>query len=313
MKKNILVTGCPGFLGNYIKNYFLNNGYNVFSLGMKEDDSSSGHLIADISAGVPLLPDVAFDIIVHAAGKAHVIPKTQEEVDSFYKVNYDGVKNIVQAIDNLTVTPRSFVFISTVAVYGIDSGIQIDESMPLCPRSPYGESKKMAEEAINTWKTNALKSIVRLPLLAGKNPPGNLGRMIKAIKKGHYANIAGGNAKRSIVLAENVASFIPILSQNAGTFNLTDGYHPSVRELSCNISANLKKRVISNLNVPLPLARLLAFGGDVVQKVMKKNFPINSLVLNKMTSDLTFSDEKARTLLGWKPDKVLENISSIIE
>lgn len=64
-----------------------------------------------------------FDIVFHVAGKAHSVPKIQEEESVFYKVNFEGTKNLCNALEeNL---PVYFVFISTVAVYGKDFGENI--------------------------------------------------------------------------------------------------------------------------------------------------------------------------------------------
>jgi len=311
-EQNILITGYPGFLGNYIYRFFHNAGYNVYTLGLLNSDHSH-HLVTDISTEVPNIPDVEFDIVIHAAGKAHVVPKTEEEKNLFYKVNLEGTKNLIQSIDKLSTPPKSFIFVSTVAVYGLEEGELLDESTQLNPTTPYGESKKLAEKYINNWKTTTKKMIIRLPLLVGINPPGNLGKMISAIKKGYYFNIAGGKAKRSMVLAEDIAAYLPILAEYEGTYNLTDGYHPLFKELSSAIKSIIKNRKSSCLSIPFPLIKIFAFIGDFIQKITKKSFPVNSLVLKKMTSDLTFSDKKARKDLGWNPQKVLDELANIIE
>jgi GlcNAc-P-P-Und epimerase len=40
--------------------------------------------------------------------------------------------------------------------------------------------------------------------------------------------------------------------------------------------------------------------------------PINSRVLAKLTSTLTFSDERARSTLGWSPSPVLARVAELI-
>ena len=37
MKKKILITGCSGFIGNYLVKKFLNNGYEVFGISSKNN------------------------------------------------------------------------------------------------------------------------------------------------------------------------------------------------------------------------------------------------------------------------------------
>jgi nucleoside-diphosphate-sugar epimerase len=159
-----------------------------------------------------------------------------------------------------------------------------------------------AEMIIQEWckKNNVICAILRLPLIAGPNPPGNLKSMINGIKKGYYFNIAGGKAKKSMVLAEDVAKIIPVAARVGGIYNLTDGHHPSFSELSMLIAKQSGKS--TPFNIPMWLAKLMAKTGDLIGP----KAPVNSDKLIKITSDLTFDDSKARQYLGWKPISVLK-------
>jgi nucleoside-diphosphate-sugar epimerase len=145
--------------------------------------------------------------------------------------------------------------------------------------------------------------ILRLPLLVGENPPGNLGAMIKAIEKGYYFNIGGGKARKSMVLAEDVAAFIPKIATIGGTYNVTDGDHPTFFELSSAIAKQLQKS--TPMNMPLFVAKGIGFLGNF----LGNKAPINSQKLKKITADLTFDDSKAKAN-GWKSRGVLEWFAS---
>jgi nucleoside-diphosphate-sugar epimerase len=123
--------------------------------------------------------------------------------------------------------------------------------------------------------------------------------MINGIKKGYYFNIDGGKAKKSIVLATDVAQIIPVVAKIGGVYNLTDQYHPNFLELSQFIAQQLHKP--KPFNIPKWVAVLMAKAGDL----LGPNAPINSNKLIKITSDLTFDDTKARNLLNWKPTSVI--------
>ncbi len=301
--KNILITGASGFLGGIINNSLKESGNNIHSLGR----STSNDICVDITHETPVLND-SFDIIIHCAGKAHSVPKTLEEEKEFYDVNYQGTINICKAIDKLEIKPRAFIFISTIAVYGLDTGIGITEECPLLGSTPYAKSKIQAEAYLQTWakEKNITLGILRLPLIAGPNPPGNLGAMIKGIKTGSYLSIGNASSKKSVVWAEDVASIIPKLSEIGGIYNLTDTYHPTFGELEKAISKALGKK--SPMKIPLSAARLLGKIGDLIGS----RAPINSDKINKITSSLTFDDSKAREKLFWKPTKVLNKISDIV-
>lgn len=271
-------------------------------MGRKKQD-----LNANITRPFLLPSDAVFDLIVHSAGKAHSVPKTKSQRQAFFDVNYQGTVNLCKAIDLLHEKPKAFVFISTVSVYGLDAGEMISEQHPLLGNSPYAKSKMQAEEYLTAWarNNNIALSILRLPLISGPNPPGNLGAMIRGIETGRYLSIGEADAKKSIVVAEDVAGIVPKLINKSGIYNLTDGYHPSFAEIERAIAQALGKR--PPIKVPLILAQVLAKVGDL----LGSKAPINTRKLKKITSTLTFDDSKARHELQWAPRAVLSTIAEL--
>lgn len=293
--EKLLFTGGTGFLGYNIKP-ILDNIYKVTTCGITEEDVIKVNLAQD----VPALPE-RYDIVLHAAGKAHVVPKTDEEKKAFYDVNLLGTIHLCNALEQVGV-PTALIFISTVAVYGCEYGNLITEKHPLNGTSPYADSKIKAENFLRDWcDTRGVKlSILRPSLLAGKNAPGNLGAMVHGIKKGFYMNIAGGKVIKSILMAEDIARLVPLLVEKGGIYNVCDTRQPSFGEISESIAKQLGKR--KPLNIPYWLAWCMAKVGDLIGS----KAPINTYKLEKMTKSLTFSNEKARTELGWEPLDVLE-------
>jgi nucleoside-diphosphate-sugar epimerase len=288
-----LLTGANGFLG---KNIHEINDYNVETLGRSTDST----IVVDLLADLPALG--YYDLVIHAAGKAHIVPKTSEEKQMFYDINVHGTSKLLSSLEQYP--PKAFIFISSIAVYGRSSGHLITEDEPLNANDAYGDSKVQAEKLVLDWckEHKVIAAILRLPLLVGKNPPGNLGSMIKGIKKGIYFNIAGGKARKSMVLAEDIAGVLPKIATIGGIYNLTDGYHPSFYELSKAIAKKCNKKIPGS--IPLFFVELCARIGDLLGDKM----PINTYKLHKITNDLTFSDAKARNYLNWQPRNVLDNI-----
>jgi nucleoside-diphosphate-sugar epimerase len=289
----VLFTGTSGFLGDVILRELNNN--NCFTLNRENSNFN-----CDLSKTIPEF-DKQFDLIIHLAGKAHIAPKTNEDNLSFFQVNVQGTNNLLKALENSSL-PEQFVFISSVAVYGLEEGKSITENSPLLAMDSYGLSKIKAEKLVQEWckQYNVVCTILRLPLVVGANPPGNLGAMIKGIQKGYYFNIAGGQARKSMVLANDVATVLLKASEIGGIYNLTDGYHPNFYELSTAIA--MKNRKSKPFNMPYVIAKCISFIGDVVGS----KFPLNSNKLKKITSDLTFDDSRAREVLDWKPSKVID-------
>ena len=294
--ENLLFTGGTGFLGKNVMP-ILKEKYEVETCGITSDDM----IKANLAKEVPVL-DKHYDVVLHACGKAHVVPKTEAEKQAFFDVNYQGTVNLCSALEKVGV-PKALVFISTVAVYGCEYGDLITEEHPLNGDTPYAKSKIMAEEYLTEWckKHNVVLGILRPSLLAGKNAPGNLGAMVNGVRKGFYMNIAGGKVVKSILMAEDIARIMPALIKKGGVYNVCDTRQPSFGELSVSVAKQLGKH--NTISIPYWMAWCMAKVGDL----LGSKAPINSYKLEKMTKSLTFSNEKARRELGWEPLDVLEN------
>ncbi len=294
--KKLLFTGASGFLGYNIRS-ILEKTYDVHTIGLTDDDD----IKINMAKEVPPI-NTHYDVVLHAAGKAHTVPKTTAEAQVFFDVNYQGTVNLCKALENAGI-PKAIIFISTVAVYGCEFGENIDEYHPLKGDSPYAKSKIMAEEYLTKWCLDhqVRLGILRPSLLAGKNAPGNLGAMVNGIKKGFYLNIAGGKVKKSILMAEDIAHLLPLLEEKGGIYNVCDSYQPTFGEISVSVAKQLGKH--KPISIPYWMAWCMAKVGDL----LGSKAPINSYKLEKMTKSLTFSNQKARTELNWEPLDVLDN------
>ena len=294
--KKILLTGSNGFVGQHIAPLLKNANYTVSTLDIAHADIKT-HLCSD----VPLLNDT-YDIILHAAGKAHAIPKTDAEKQEFFNVNYQGTVHVCKALEQSGL-PASFIFISTVAVYGCELGEDISEDYPLSGDSPYALSKIQAETFLTAWceRNQVVLTILRPALLVGPNPPGNLGAMIRGIQSGLYVHIAGGKAKKSMLMVQDLANIVPFVAEKGGVYNLCDDTHPSFYQIAEIIARQTGKK--QPLSIPYPLAKTVALCGDL----FGSKAPINSAKLKKMTKSLTFSNRKAKESLNWQPLNVLDN------
>lgn len=294
--EKILFTGGTGFLGKNTRP-ILDKMYEVTTCGITSNDMIKANFVTD----VPDLPE-HYDVVLHACGLAHVVPKTKTEIRSFFDVNYQGTINLCKALEKVG-PPKALVFISTVAVYGCDFGKLITEEHPLNGITPYAKSKILAEEYLTEWckEHSVVLGILRPSLLAGKGAPGNLGAMVNGVKKGFYMNIAGGRVVKSILMAEDIANILPKIVVKGGVYNVCDTFQPSFGQISESVAKQLGKE--KPINIPYWMAWCLAKVGDL----LGNKAPINSYKLEKMTKSLTFSNEKACRELGWEPLDVLTN------
>lgn len=293
--EKLLFTGGTGFLGSNVKP-ILDKTYDVTTIGITDRDMLKANLVA----GVPDLPE-RYDVVLHAAGKAHVYPKTDSEVKAFYDVNYQGTVNLCKALEKVGL-PKSFVFISTMDVYGTAVGENIAEDHPLEPTSHYAKSKLRAEEFLIKWAADngVILGILRPSLMTGPNPPGNLKSMINGIKKGYYVNVAGGNTRKSLMMIQDIAYLTMKIENIGGTYNVCDDRHPSYKELGECIAKQLGKH--NPINIPYWMAWCMAKIGDVLTFL-----PINTYRLGQLSQTTTYSNAKAKKALDWQPLDVIEN------
>lgn len=157
----ILVTGASGFIGSFIVEKGIENGFDVWA-GVR--GSSSRRFLKDNRVEFVQLdfssPDNlkaqlntfkaehgVWDYIVHAAGVTKCLDKKD-----FFKVNYEGTKNFIEALEATGMQPRKFIYLSSLSIFGPLHEKQpytpIMESDPPAPNTAYGESKLLAERYI---------------------------------------------------------------------------------------------------------------------------------------------------------------------
>lgn len=162
--KNILITGASGFIGSFLVEEGLRNGYGVYA-GIRRSssrkylqDSRIQFIEFDFSSVEKVAgtlndcksKNIRFDFIVHNAG----ITKAKKKED-FYNVNCGNTIHFIEALMGTGMVPEKFVFISSLAAYGPGNPVT-GEPVRLkdAPRpiELYGKSKLEAERYIASLK-----------------------------------------------------------------------------------------------------------------------------------------------------------------
>ncbi len=164
-KKTILITGGAGFIGSYIAERYVTEGYLVRVL----DDFSTGN-VNNIRAlfnfknfklirgdvrdkGTIQRATAGVDTILHLAAQIHV-DKSIINPKYTFEVNTLGTLNILDAA--LESEIELVVYTSTSEVYGSAQYVPMNEKHPLNPASPYAASKAAADRLCfayyNTYK-----------------------------------------------------------------------------------------------------------------------------------------------------------------
>ena len=157
--KKILITGANSYIGTSFESY------------MKQFGDEYAVDTVDMIDGAWREKSFAeYDVVFHVAGIAHR-KETKENAGLYYKVNRD------LAIDVATKAKadgvKQLVFLSSMSVYGMETGVITRETSP-APKSNYGKSKLQAEEGISLLKSDSFKvAVLRPPMVYGEGCKGN--------------------------------------------------------------------------------------------------------------------------------------------
>ena len=154
----ILITGASGFIGSFIVEEALRRGFDTWAAVRK---SSSREYLQDerinlielnLSSEKQLTEQLRphqFDYVVHAAGVTKCIDKRD-----FSRINTEGTRNLVSALQSLSMPLRRFVFVSSLSVFGAIREQQpyeeIRETDTPQPNTAYGRSKLDVERFLES-------------------------------------------------------------------------------------------------------------------------------------------------------------------
>lgn len=252
--KRILITGANSYIGTSFEKYINENyadKYEVDTIDMI-DGSWREKSFSN------------YDVIFHVAGIAHQ-KETEENAPLYYKVNRDLAIEVADKTKADGV--KQFVFLSTMSVYGMETGVITRETEPN-PKSIYGKSKLEAENHIVGLRDKAFKvCVLRPPMVYGDGCKGNYQTIVKLVKK--FPVFPRVNNKRSLIHVDNLVSFV----KKAIDDKLDGLYFPQDKEYVRTI--DLARYIAKQENKKIYFSFLLGFAVIVCRpfsKTLKKAF-----------------------------------------
>ena len=304
----VLITGATGFIGGRLTTR-LATEQNVQVRALVRTPAKAATLR---EVGVEVVPgDIAdpralrlacegCQVVFHAA--AHVSERGAR--DEVFAINVDGTRHLLQAA--IAAGVRRFVHLSSCAVYGSLQRFDIDETTPTRTRgNVYADSKVMAEELLFEVARQHDLAVVaaRASQVYGLGSPQFTLRPLEAIRKGRLFLIDGGQHMCKPVFIDNLVDGLIRCAQHAEApgeaFNLTDGAPVPWRVFFGAYGTMLGKPSLPS--IPYAAAIPLAWLFEVQAKVLGKEASINRRVVESLCSDNSFSNQKARRILGWTP------------
>ncbi|HIA15161.1 MAG TPA: NAD-dependent epimerase/dehydratase family protein [Nitrospirales bacterium] len=306
----VLVTGASGFIGRRLVESLLQIGCEVRAF--VRDGSSLVTWPQTVKIVVGDLQDpysinnamADNDTVFHLAGKVHEMSEMEDLDNTYYKVNVEGTRNVLEASARYGV--QRFVFFSSVKAIGEDTLECLSEISEARPVTRYGKSKLAAEELVLDYgKRTGLHAVcLRLPLVYGSGNKGNLFRMIAAIDRGLFPPLPDIKNRRSMVHVSNVVDAAILaatkVQANGRCYIVTDHEPYSTREIYEWICGSLGKRV-PQWHVPIGVLKVLGYVGDVIGRVRRQRFMFDSKALDKLIGSAWYSSESISRELGYRP------------
>lgn len=313
--KNILVTGGNGFIGRRLCCILKQSGLRVITLSRRQNKEDFYNFQIDLTAD-ELPPDLfeGIDTVFHLAGKAHALSENLQDPIDYRLINTLATRKVLQAAQQAGV--KKFIFFSSVKAVGDGNELKVDESFDVLPDTPYGQSKREAEQLVLHGGYVPHPVVIRPCMVYGNTDKGNMPRMIKAIRKGIFPPLPENHNKRSMVHVDDVVRAAMLAADNpkaAGQiYIVSDGQAYSTRQIYNWIREALDKPA-SNHSVPMFVLQAAAGIGDLFGRVSGSRFPIDSDALQKLTASAWYSSDKITEELGFVPQHTLkESLPEII-
>lgn len=270
----ILITGCAGFIGSNLTEFFLKKGATVvgfdnLSTGFKKNIDDALFYAAKENKNINfkfidgdirdysqcLKSTEGIDIVLHQAALGSVQRSIEKPIDS-NSANIDGTLNMLKASSENKV--KRFIYSSSSSVYGDSIKLPKDESMPPNPKSIYAVTKLTAEYYCRLfYSLYGLKTIsLRYFNVFGKrqNPDSIYSAVIpiflKKITNNEQPIIYGdGNQSRDFTYIDNViyANYLACFTENNNAFgkyyNVACGSNISLNEIITLLSKYFKKEI----------------------------------------------------------------------
>lgn len=313
----ILITGGAGYIGSHTTLNFLNNGYDVVVF----DSLENGHIktiktlqslgnIKFVQGNLNNIEDIEnlfssydIDTVIHFAGFIQV-EESVKNPSKYYSNNITGTLNLLDTMVKHNV--KKIVFSSSAAVYGEPLYTPIDEKHQKLPLNAYGKTKAMTEDVLDDYdRAYGLKSIcLRYFNVAGADSDIRIGEwhepethlipnILKSIFEedktfkifGTDYNTPDGTCIRDYVNVEDLAEAHRLAYQYLSKNNISDKFN-----LGTEKGSSVKEVF------------------DTVEQITGKQIKVETHPRRDGDAAILLANaERAKTVLGWKPTRTLED------
>lgn len=291
----VLVTGATGFIGGFLCKDLTERGHIVRAALRTEVPTSPAvaerAVVGDLRQSVrweAALRDV--DVVAHLAARVH--DARDMDTAAHLENNARATRTLAEAAARAGI--GRLVFLSSIKVNGegtTDKPYTAHDEP--CPRGPYAESKRLAEQYL--WEVQTATGLevaaVRSPLVYGPGVRANFRRLLGWVDSGWPLPLGAVRNRRSLVSAWNLSDLLARLIERkgaTGVWMVSDGEDLSTPDLIRRLARSMERRPRL---VAIP-PRLLRLGGALAgrrEEVMR------------LCESLVVDSGDTRRRLSWSP------------
>ncbi len=321
----ILITGASGFIGSFIVEEALKKGFDTWAAVRKSSskeylkDESINFIELNLSSKAQLIEQLRghdFDYVVHAAGVTKCLNK-----HDFHRINTEGTQNLLDAILEVQMPLKRFVFVSSLSIFGAIKEQQpydeIRETDTPQPNTEYGRSKLAAEKYLESLGTRVPYIILRPTGVYGPREKDYF-MMAKSIKQ--HSDFAVGYKRQDItfVYVSDVVQAIFLAldkGDNGRKYFLSDGEIYQSTTFSDLIHEELGRPWWIRITAPVWVLRIITFCGEYIGRMTGKVTALNNDKFNILRQRNWRCDiQPAIDELGYKPTvKLAEGVRRSIK
>lgn len=293
-RERILVTGASGFIGSFIVEEGLRQGYEVWA-GVRRTSSrrflkdkrihfaeldmqDPAKLCAQLECLKAETGAGGWDYVVHAAGATKCL-HTQD----FFRTNFEGTRHLIDALQEADMVPRRFVFLSSLSVFGaireeparrpsadnpwIYTPIMLSDKPQ--PNTDYGRSKLAAEHYL--VQQHGFPFTILRP--TGVYGPRERDYFLMAQSISQHIDVAAGLSPQEITfvyvddVVQAVFKSMKAPKAEGKAYFLSDGKVYSSRTYSDLVQQQLGNPWVLHVKLPLCLLRAVCWIGGKVSRL----------------------------------------------
>lgn len=296
----VFITGASGFIGRALYERYVADGHDVVGCDLAAD-AARGVVAGDVAEpGAWQAHAAGAELVIHTAA---TVSFRLERPDEVWRANVLGTANALAAAERGGAA--RFVHFSSVTVFGFRFPDQVDEGYPVRNSYvPYPDTKIASEQVVLQAQCEGRMrcTIVRPGDVYG--PRSRVWAVIPAelIRQRRFMLPGGGRGIHSPVYVDNLVDGVMLAAAapeaEGQIFTLSDGIGVPYLEFFAPYAELVGRTLIT---VPTPVAIAAATAIQLASRLRPGDNDVNAASVRYLLRTGTYSNAKARSVLGWEP------------